>query len=112
MACERVIHQPFAVGDFAFDEDLEGRVREQVIVSELQQLEIVVANLTDLLQEERIFEDDSLLGDENIGPGSTKDLLEASNGVHARLCAQLQMRLQDTKAETVKYRRMPNLSEG
>ncbi|KAL9001627.1 MAG: hypothetical protein Q9188_005406 [Gyalolechia gomerana] len=112
MVCERVIHQPFAVGDFAFDEDLEGRVREQVIVSELQQLEIVVANLTDLLQEERIFGDDSLLGDEKTGPSSTKDSLGASNGVHARLCAQLQTRLQDTKAETVKYRRTPNLSEG
>ncbi|KAL8936877.1 MAG: hypothetical protein Q9216_004702 [Gyalolechia sp. 2 TL-2023] len=100
-ACEQVVHQPFSVGDFAFDQDLEGRVREQVIVSELQQLDILVTNLMDCLRKEHIYGNNSQLRNESNSPHLITDSSAASKGAHISLCEQLQKRLRDTKAQTV-----------
>lgn len=99
VACERVVHQSFSVGNFAFDGNLESKICEQVIVSELEQLQNVVADLTNHLQGENSGGDSLLLGGNNDRPSLSIDSPESMKAVPARLCAQLNKRLHDTKAE-------------
>ncbi|KAI4178784.1 MAG: hypothetical protein L6R41_008207 [Letrouitia leprolyta] len=96
-ACERVVHQPFAVGNFSFDENLESKICEQVIVSELEQLQVVIADLSNHLQKDSPFGDTPLPGGKNEGSDLSSNSSDSTNAVPARLCAQLEKRLQETK---------------
>lgn len=48
---ERVSHRPITVGDYSFDVALEGKIRAQVVFSELQHVERLVESLSKRIQE-------------------------------------------------------------
>ncbi|MCJ1268836.1 hypothetical protein MMC22_008724 [Lobaria immixta] len=104
MIDERVVRQPFAVGEYFLDTSMESKIRAQVVSSELQQLEALVANLSGRMQEKNPS------GNNHVIPGrttkkrsrstSTTCLSGLSSAAHARLTAFLHKQLRDVKAES------------
>ena len=97
---ERVIHQPFAVGNHLFDTGLERKIRAQVVFSELQQLETVVAELS-----ARIWEE-SIIGTNPRNVEGARRRSQSTSAVdpttvHSHLTTFLHKQLQDAKAETI-----------
>lgn len=106
MTSERVLHQPFGVGEYSFDTSLESKIRAQVVSSELQQLEALVANLSGRIQEENPSGDNhnQVIRGHTRGKRSrstsTIDPSGLSSAVHTSLTAFLHTQLKDAKAES------------
>ena len=104
MANERVLHQPFSVGGYAFDTDLGTKIRTQLVLSELQQLEALIANFSGRVQEGKSIENNR--ADLGFTRERSQDAPQTyssglSSAVHASLIAYLQKQLQDAKAESI-----------
>ena len=104
MASERVLHQRFGVGEYSFDTNLESKIRAQVIGSELQQLESVIANLADSLQKENLRGVDPIPESEGSQSTLTIDSPGLSSAVYARLTTYLHKQLQDIKADIARVK--------
>jgi len=100
---ERVIHQRFAVGEYSFDFSQESKICAQAVASELQPLDIVIANFADRFQKKDLCRVDPALANKSSRSTSTIDSIELPNAVHARLTAHLQKQLQVTKAAMAVY---------
>ncbi|MCJ1428319.1 hypothetical protein MMC29_006228 [Sticta canariensis] len=106
MTSERVLHQPFAVGEYSFDTGLESKIRAQVVSSELQQLEALVANLSGRIQEENPSGNNhnAVIRGHTRGKRSrstsTIERSGFSSAVHTSLTTFLHTQLKDAKAES------------
>ena len=99
MASERVLHERFAVGEYSFDTRLESKIRAQLIASELQQLQSVVAKLEDRLRKADLREVDPIPNHKKSKSTLRIDSVGLSNAIHTRLTANLHKQLQTIKAE-------------
>lgn len=99
MASERVLHQQIAVGNYLFAPGLEGKIRRQVVASEVHQLEAVVGSLSDRLQNEDATVLNPVANSEKGQNSPTMNSPGLSSAVHARLSAHIHKQLQDIKAE-------------
>ncbi len=104
MTNERVLHQPFTVGEYSLDTGLESKIRAQVVSSELHQLEALVANLLGRIQEENPSGNNHVILSCASGKRSRSTSTMGSSGlssaVQARLTAFLHRQLRDAKAES------------
>ena len=106
MTSERVLHQPFALGEYSFDTNLESKIRAQVVSSELQQLEALVVNLSARIQEENPsgnIHNQVIRGHTRGKRSRSTSTIEPSglsSPVHTSLVAFLQKQLNDAKAES------------
>lgn len=91
---ERILHQPITVGEYSLDIGLESKIRAQVVSSELQQLEALVANFSGRIQEEDP-------NGHNFGrTNGTMSPSALSSALNARLTTFLQKKLRNAKAES------------
>lgn len=98
---ERVVHQPFSVGNHLFDTNLECKIRAQVVSSELQQLERVVSELSARIwEEEDVQRNPGTLGTAGRNDQSLSAIDPAT--VPSRLTSFLHKQLQGAKAVVVR----------
>ncbi|MCJ1463027.1 hypothetical protein MMC07_001631 [Pseudocyphellaria aurata] len=95
-ANERVLHQPFKVGEYSVDTRLETKMRAEVVCSELKQLETFVASFLSRIQGNGAPGSSGGKRNQSSSTGSPG----LSSGVHARLSAFLYKQLRDAKAES------------
>ncbi|KAL9076577.1 MAG: hypothetical protein Q9161_000909 [Pseudevernia consocians] len=90
---ERVSQRPITVGDYSFDVALEGKIRAQVVSSELQHVDRLVESLSKRIQE-------SNFGKHDIHPGfPTWGETGQAKAIHGALSALLHKQMQAAKSE-------------
>jgi hypothetical protein len=115
---ERVLHQPITVGEYSLDMALEGKLRAQIVFSELQQLEGLIERLSRRIQEARLGNLDTAAPARSANASAPRasaahvavdldyptppppDETGLAEVTHPSLCSFLQKQLQVAKAET------------
>lgn len=102
---ERVLHQPFTVGEYSFDVTLENKIRAQVVFSELQHVEALIEHLARRVEETKSgnFGNAAAARSESRTSDHSRLVRSDETGlaeiVHRSLKVFLQMQLQAAKVE-------------